>query len=303
MRPVHLVSLLAALGLAACRARASRPTVGVALAATAPAFAAELERGMRQVHDSLGLALRVVRGDAARQAAQVDSLVARRVRAIILEPADPAGGGGAAAAIARAQRAGVPVFTVETPVADAPVVSHIGSDARGAGELLAWYLARRLEGGGNIALLDQPALPRARAFAAGFRLVLTRFPNVRIVASPAVHSGTRAEAERRTATLLAADQSVNAVAAPDAEVALGALAAIRAAGRTDVVVAGYGMTPEFRAAIARGTPVVAAALPQPVTIGRYAVEVAASHLRGNRVMPLVPVPVRLVDRDSLGAAR
>jgi ribose transport system substrate-binding protein len=302
MRPVHLVSLLAALGLGACRARAGRPTVGVALAATAPAVAAELERGMRQVHDSLGLALRVVSGDAARQAAQVDSLVARRVRAIILEPADPAGGG-AAAAIERAQRAGVPVFTVDTPVPDAPVVSHIGSDAQGAGELLAWYLARRLEGGGNVALLDQPALARARAFVAGFRLVLTRFPNVRIVASPAVEPGTRAEAERRTATLLAAGQRINAIAAPGEELALGALAAIQAAGRTDVLVAGYGVTPEIRAAIARGTPFVAAALPQAVTIGRYAVEVVASHLRGNRVMPLVPVPVRLVDRDSLVGAR
>jgi ribose transport system substrate-binding protein len=303
MRPVHLVSLLAALGLGACRARPGRPTVGVALAATAPSVAAELERGMRQVHDSLGLALRVVRGDAARQAAQMDSLVARHVRAIILEPADPAGGGAAAAAIARAQRAGVPVVTVETPVPDAPVVSHIGSDAQGAGELLAWYLARRLAGGGNVALLDQPALARARAFVAGFRLVLTRFPNLRIVASPAVTSGTRAEAERRTATLLAADQRINAIAAPAEELALGALAAIQAAGRTDVLVAGYGVTPEIQAAIARGTPFVAAALPQPVTIGRYAVEVVASHLRGNRVMPLVPVPVRLVDRDSLVAAR
>ena len=303
MRRVPLVALVAALGLGACRARAGRPTVGVALAATTPAVAAELERGMRQVHDSLGLALRVVRGDAARQAAQVDSLVARRVRAIILEPADPAGGGGVAAAIARAQRAGVPVFTVETPVPDAPVVSHIGSDARGAGELLAWYLARRLGGGGNVAILDQPAVARARAFGAGFRLVLARFPNVRIVANPAVDPGTRAAAERRTAALLAADQSVNAVAAPDAELALGALAALQAAGRTDVLVAGYGVTPEIQAAIARGTPFVAAARPQAGTVGRYAIEVAASHLRGNRVMAFVPVPVRLVDRDSLVAGR
>jgi len=40
-------------------------------------------------------------------------------------------------------------------------------------------------------------------------------------------------------------------------------------------------------------------VPDAVTIGRYALLVAASRLRGNIVMRSVPVRVRLIDRDSL----
>jgi ribose transport system substrate-binding protein len=291
---------LTAAVVAGCSAdRHRRPTIGVALPTDSGELSADLRRGMAPVADSLQLDVRVVTAgsDGARQAAQVDSFAARRVAAIVIDPVDPSAVGDA---IARATRAGIPVFTIVTPANQGSVVSHVGSDDRMAGELVGWYVGQRLNGGGSIAILDQPSVPSVRDRVAGIRLALTGFPNVRIVASPAVEPAAREAADRRTASLLAADQRVDAVVGTSDELALGALDAVQTSGKTGVFVVGFGAIPEARAAIVRGSALVADVMPDPLTIGRYALLVAASHLRGNQVMTSIPVRVRLVDRDSLG---
>lgn len=290
-----------AAAVTACGAdRHGRPRIGVALPTDTGALTADLRRGMAPVADSLQLDVRVVTagGDGARQAAQVDSFAAQRVAAILIDPVDTVALSGA---IARANRTGIPVFTMVTASDQGSVVSHIGSDDRMGGELAGWYVAQRLNGGGSIAILDQPGVPSDRDRVAGIRLALAPFPNIRIVANPAVEPAARDAASRRTASLLAADQRVDAVIGTNDELALGALDAIQASGKSGVFVVGFGAIPEARAAIVRGSALVADVMPDPVTIGRYALLVVASHLRGNRVTTSVPVRVRLVDRDSLGA--
>jgi ribose transport system substrate-binding protein len=291
---------LGALVLAACARDRSHPRIGVALAVDTGAFIHDVRRGLQPPAESLGFALAFASagGDPARQTAQVDSLAAQHPAAILIEPVD---GAAVADAIARLNRAGIPVLTLATPVPGGVVVSHIGSDERMGGELVGWYVAQRLKGGGNLAVLDQAGAAEPRDRVAGLRLALSRFPNMRIAASPAIEPATREGARRKAATLLSADQRIDAFVGVTDELALGALDAVQAAGRKDVLVAGFGATPEARAAILQGTAFIADIVPDPYTIGRYAVLVAASHLRGNTVVSRVPVQVRLVDRDSLVA--
>jgi ribose transport system substrate-binding protein len=301
MRALLRRALAAALAVSGCgRERDHRLRIGVALPADTGAVVEDLRRGMAPAADSLQLELIVMTagGDAARQAAQVDSLVVRGVAAVLVDPIE-GGEDVIGAAIEQANRARVPVLTLVTPATRGTVVAHVASDDRMGGELAGWYVAQRLRGGGNVAILDQPDLPTVRDRVAGVRLVLGRSPNIRVVASPAVEPATREAAFRKTATLLAADQPVHAFVATSDDLALGALAAVQAVGKKDVIVVGFGATPDARAAIVNGTALVADVAPDHVTIGRYGLLVAASHLRGNRVMPLVPVRVRLVDRDSL----
>ncbi len=294
----RLILAVALVGAACGRERQHQRQIGVALPVDTGALAQQLRRGMQPVADSLGFELVVVAaGDAAaQQAAQVDSLVARRVTAVLI---DPLPGSGVTAAIARARRAGVPVFTVIDTDDGDQVVSHIGSDDRMGGELVGAYVARRLQGGGNIVILDQPAVAAAREHVAGLRLALSRSPNVRVVPIPTVEPGSRAAARQKTATLFASDQRIDAVVGTSDELALGALEAIRAAGARDAFIVGVGGAREALEAMRDGSALVADVMPDPLTIGRYAMLVAASHLRGNRVARLVPVRMRLVDRDSL----
>jgi ribose transport system substrate-binding protein len=294
--------VLSIVALAGCGKRsAAHPHVGVSFPTDTSGFYAELAQGMRQAAESLGLDLRIAAGagDPSRQSAQVASFVTERVDAIVIAPSSA---GAIAGEIEQANAARIPVFTVGVAAGGARVVSHVTSDDRQGGQLLGRYVARRMRGGGNVVVLDQPTVPGVRERVAGFREALAAYPNIRIVATPAVEGERRALAERRISDLFATDQRIDAVFATDDDCALGALAAVRAAQRSDVFVVGYAATPEVRTAIAQGTALIAAAVPHPGTLGRSVVEVVAAALRGNAVAPLIRVRVSLVDRDSLTAA-
>lgn len=299
MRTGSLAALAAAATLWSCGNARGRARIGVTLPADEGGGAElrDLRGAMQHVADSLGVAL-VIRDDArdpAGQAANVGDFLTQRVSAIVIVPAAPTG---LAAVVDRAAKQRVPVFTALRETDGAAVVSRIAPDDREGGELIGVYLVRRLPGG-SIAVLDQPDVPGVRDRIAGLRLSLARSPNLRVVATPAVEPGSPEVARRRTATLLSADQRIDAVVAMTGDLALGALAAVRAAGKPDVFVVGYGGGEELRDSIKAGTPLVADVVPDAATVGRYAIEVVASHLRGNHVMSSVPVRVRLVDRDSL----
>ena len=79
----------------------------------------------------------------------------------------------------------------------------------------------------------------------------------------------------------------------------GGIDEIRAAGRANVLVVGFDATPEARAAIEEGSQLVADAIQYPEMIGRRTVEAVAARLRGEAVPRSIPIPVGVVDRDSL----
>jgi len=299
LAPLALVSL-AALGACGRRRPATPPQVGVALLLEQTALSRELQDGLRHAAESLGLGLRGL-GDAEHDPASlapIERLIAQRVDAIVL---GSTGADVLTAAIQRANRAAIPVFTVDAVAAEGQVVTQVVSDDRQGGRLLGTYVGRRLHGGGNVAILDQPAVPRIRDRVAGFREALDAYPNIRIVAAPMVDRCARDAATRTMEHLLATDQRIDAVFATSDDCALGALAAIRGAARTDIVVVGYDADPEARAAIVQGTALVADAAPDPRMIGRRVMEAVAATLHGQTGPARVAVPVRLVDRDSLAA--
>lgn len=295
-----LLMLCAASALAGCgkRRASDRPLVGVTLLTEAHVFYQDLKRGMQQAADSLQIDLQIVAGewDLARQTAQVDNFINQEVDAIVIAPVNSSG---IVSAIGEANRAGIPVFTADIASEGGSVVAHVASDNRQGGRLLGEYVARRLGGGGNVVILDQPTVSSVRDRVAGFREALRAHPNIRVVASPAVERGIRDVAKQKMDNLLATGQRIDAVFGTNDDCALGALAAIQAAGRSDIIIVGYDATPEARTAIAQGTALVADAVQDPVTIGRRTIEAVAARLRGETPAARVPVPVSLVERDSV----
>jgi ribose transport system substrate-binding protein len=295
-----LLMLCAASALAGCgkRRASDRPLVGVTLLTEAHVFYQDLKRGMQQAADSLQIDLQIVAGewDLARQTAQVDNFINQEVDAIVIAPVNSSG---IVSAIGEANRAGIPVFTADIASEGGSVVAHVASDNRQGGRLLGEYVARRLGGGGNVVILDQPTVSSVRDRVAGFREALRAHPNIRVVASPAVERGIRDVAKQKMDNLLATGQRIDAVFGTNDDCALGALAAIQAAGRSGIIIVGYDATPEARTAISQGTALVADAVQDPVTIGRRTIEAVAARLRGETPAARVPVPVSLVERESL----
>ena len=294
-----VLSLVAALG--GCgRKHSSRPQVGVTLLTETHVCYQNLRRGMQPAADSLGVDLKIVagEGDLARQTAQVENFITQRMDAIVIAPVNSSG---IASAIEEANRANIPVFTADIAADGGAVVSHVASDNRQGGQLLGEYVARRLGGGGNVVILDQPTVASVRDRVAGFKAALAAYPNIRILAQPVVDLGKRDLAKEKMDNLLATDQRIDAVFGTNDECALGALAAIQAAGKSGIFVVGYDATPEARSAIARNTALAADAVQDPVTIGRRTIETIVARLHGEAVSPVIHVPVGLVTHDSLSA--
>jgi ribose transport system substrate-binding protein len=84
--------------------------------------------------------------------------------------------------------------------------------------------------------------------------------------------------------------------------ALGALAAVEAAGKQDrILIVGYDAVPEARQAILKGTALKADVVQHPEKIGRQTIDTVAKHLKGEQVEPWIPVEVGIVDKASLEA--
>lgn len=279
-----------------------RPQVGVTLLTEAHVFYQDLKQGMQQAADSLGVDLHVVAGewDLARQTAQVQNFITRRMDAIVIAPVNSSG---IVSAVEEAGEAGVPVFTADIAAAGGKVVAHVASDNRQGGRLLGEFLAARLNGQGNVAILDQPTVSSVQDRVAGFREALEAYPGMRVVAAPAVERGLRDVAKQKTDNLLAGAAPVDAIFGSNDDCALGALAAVQAAGRQDILIVGYDATPEARTAIAGNTALVADAVQHPAAIGRRTVESVVSYLGGSPLPSRIAVPVSIVTSDSLNSNR
>ncbi len=295
---VSAVLALAAFTLSCGHKKHDRPQVGVTLLTEAHVFYQNLKQGLQQGADSLGVDLHVVAGewDLARQTSQVQNFVTQGMDAIVIAPVNSSG---IVSAIEDANHAHIPVFTADISADGGQVAAHVASDNIQGGRLLGEYVATRLKGGGNVAILDQPTVASVRDRVTGFVDALAKYPNIRIVARPAVERGLRDVAKQKMDNLLTTDQHIDAVFGTNDDCALGALAAIQAAGTKNVFVVGYDATPEARTEIASGTALVADAVQDPVTIGRRTIETVVKVLKGQSVPAIIPVPVGIVTRDSL----
>ena len=292
--------LLAGVALGGCarKAATTRPQVGVTLLTEAHVFYQDLKHGMQHAADSLGVDLHFVAGewDLARQTSQVENFITQGMDAIVIAPVDSRG---IVSAVEEANRAKIPVFTADIAAAGGDVTAHIASDNAQGGRLVGEFLAHRLGGRGKVAILDQPTVMSVVDRVRGFREALARYPGIAIVAAPAVERGLREVAKQKTDNLLQSHPDLTAIFGSNDDCALGALASIRATGRSGIVIVGFDATPEAQAAIREGSPLLADAIQYPQEIGRRTVEAIVARLHGQAVPRQIPIAVGIVDRDSL----
>jgi ribose transport system substrate-binding protein len=156
-----------------------------------------------------------------------------------------------------------------------------------------------MAGGGEVVIVEASAdsttsLDRAR----GFRDAAARHPDIRIAGG--CHGAYQFDAAHvAMARLLAGTRRVDAVLAANDVMALGAIAALQAAGRSALVV-GVNAIPDAIAAIKAGT-LLATADFNAMNLGVLAAECAVRRLRGEAVPREIMLPTEIVDRSNVGA--
>jgi erythritol transport system substrate-binding protein len=188
--------------------------------------------------------------DPNLQSQQIDLAISRHASAIIL---DNAGADATIAAVAKAKKAGVPVFLVDREInksglAKAQIVSN---NFQGA-VLGATYFAKLLGGNGNYAELTGKASDtNAGVRSKGYHSVLDPLKGLKLVAKQTAN-WDQTQAFNVTQTILQAHPDIKGIISGNDTMALGAVAALKAAHKTNVVVVGLDGSPDAAASILHG---------------------------------------------------
>lgn len=275
---------------------AAAQTIGFSISTLDNPFFVDLKDGAEAKAAELGVTLRVVdaQDDPARQLSGMEDLIARRVDLILVNPTDAAA---IVPAILAANRAGIPVVSVDRDADGGNVVAHIASDNALGGSMAGQLVADLLNGTGKVVELEGiPGTNAAHERSAGFNKVIGNYAGIQVVARQEA-GFDRARGMTVMENILQAQREIDVVFAHNDEMALGALIAIQAAGRTnEIQVVGFDATDDAVKAVQDGR-LLATVAQQPRLIGALGVETALEVLRGEAVDAFIPVPLELVTRD------
>jgi anti-anti-sigma factor len=197
-----------------------------------------------------------------------------------------------------APRVHIPLLTCLASVQGVPIACDVQADLRQAAVLAANYLVEQLHGHGNIIHIQGVrhgvyTTPRMQ----GFTDALAPYPDMKIVLD-AHGRWDRASGTQIVTDALTRHSDVQAVFAHSDEMALGAQAALEAAGRSDVIVVGIDAIPETLNAIHNGT-IAATVNIRPYTMGSTAFTHALELVQKRTAPAMVRTGVQLITADTL----
>lgn len=225
----------------------------------------------------------------AKELANVQDLTVKGTRLMLINPTDSDAVGNA---VLMANKAKIPVVTLDRVANKGEVVSHVASDNRLGGKMAGDYIAEKVGNDAKVIQLEGIAGTSAsRERGEGFKQAVDAHKLNILASQPADFDRTKGLNVMQN--LLTANPSVQAVFAQNDEMALGALRALQTAGRTDVLVVGFDGTNDGIKAVNRG--VLGATIAQrPDQIGIIGIQTADKILKGEKVDPTIPVELELV---------
>jgi ribose transport system substrate-binding protein len=271
--------------------------IGVTLLTREHEFYRQLEAGLKEAADKQGYQLIITSRDfdLAKQQSQMENFVVQKVDAIIVCPADSKGIG---PAIEHANEAKIPVFTADIAAQGGQVVSHVASDNLSGGRLAAEFIAKALNGNGEVGIIGQQEVQSGLDRELGFKEEMKKYPGIKIV-SVLNGGGVRDRALKAADDMLQGNPGLKAIFGINDDSALGALSATEARGRSDMVIVGYDATPEAVKAIQRNSALKADVAQQPRDLGAKTIDVISTHFGGGQVPKSIAVPVKIVDANTL----
>ena len=191
------------------------------------------------------------KGDTNTESNMIDTAITNKSVAIIL---DPANADGSIGAVKKAVAAGIPVFLVNAEInqeglAKAQLVSN---NAQGAALGATQWVESVGDKGKYAELFGNPADNNAATRSNGYETVLTQYPDL-VKAAKEVADWDRTKGHDKMQSMLQANPDIIGVISGNDEMALGAIAALKEAGKlAGVKVGGFDGSPDAVEAIKAG---------------------------------------------------
>jgi erythritol transport system substrate-binding protein len=185
--------------------------------------------------------------DANKQNELFDAAIAAGVKAIIL---DNAGADASVAAVQKAKDKGIPSFLIDREItATGVAVSQIVSNNYQGAQLGAEEFVKLMGEEGNYAeLVGKESDTNAGIRSQGYHDVIDQYSNMKMVARQTAN-WSQTEAYTVMESILQAHPDIKGVISGNDTMAMGAYAALEAAGRKDVIVVGFDGSNDVRDSI------------------------------------------------------
>lgn len=227
------------------------------------------------------------------QVAQMEDAVTQAYDGIILGTVDAAG---IVPGIEAANAAGIPVLAVDTAPAGGDLISLVQTDNVAASRQAGEYLVAQLPDGGKILNLQgDMANQTAQARNEGFHSAVDEVATITVIDQSA--NWLQEEGLAITENILTSDPDLAAIFAANDPPALGALQALKSAGRDDVIIVGFDAIPDAVEAAKNGE--MQATLAQfPRVMGVVGVDLMVRHLNGEETPETVDSGALLVTAEN-----
>jgi len=198
--------------------------------------------------------------DPSKQYQLVEAMIARGAKAIIL---DNAGADASVAAVQMAKNAKIPSFLIDREISTPKIaISQIISNNYQGAQIGAQAFVKAMgESGTYVELVGRDSDTNAGIRSKGFHDVIDDYPDLKMVARQSAN-WKQSEAFSKMQSILEANPKIKGVICGNDTMAMGAYAALKAAGRGDVIVIGLDGSDDVRDSILQGG--IKATVLQPV---------------------------------------
>ncbi|MCD7895357.1 MAG: D-ribose ABC transporter substrate-binding protein [Planctomycetaceae bacterium] len=214
--------------------------------------------------------------DASKQSNYFDTAIANKAAAIIL---DNAGADVTIAAVQKAKDAGIPTFLIDreinaTGVAAAQIVAN---NYQGVQLVAEFFVEQMGEEGEYVELVGRESDTNAGVRSRSYHDVIDQYPDMKMVARQSAN-WSQPEAFSKMESILQANPNIKGVISGNDTMAMGAMAALKAAGKGNVIVVGFDGSNDVRDSIIAGD-IKATGLQPAARIAAMAVEQADQYIR------------------------
>ncbi|WP_413738783.1 D-ribose ABC transporter substrate-binding protein [Sodalis sp. RH21] len=214
--------------------------------------------------------------DVSKQNQLIETAIARKAKAIVL---DNAGSDATIGPLKKAKEAGIPAFLIDREInATGVAVAQIVSNNYQGAQLGAEKFVKLMNGKGKyVELLGKESDTNAHVRSQGYHDVIDEYTDLKMVAQQTAN-WSQTEAFSRMESILQANPDITGVISGNDTMALGAEAALKAAGRKDVILVGFDGSDYVRDSIIAKGNIKATVLQPAAAQAQMAVEQADAYL-------------------------
>lgn len=266
-------------------------TIGFAVSTQNNPFFVTMAKSVEEAAKNANIEVKIVdaQNDPAKQSNDVTDLIESKVDVLIINPVDSAA---ISNSVIAANKAKIPVITIDRSADKGDVVSHIASNNVKGGEMAAEYIISKVGEGASVAELEGiPGASATRERGEGFHKLADQ--KLKVDAKQSADFD-RTKGLTVAENILQANPDIKAIFAQNDEMALGAIAAAKSANK-QLVIVGFDGTADGLKAIEDGS-LAATIAQQPDKMGEMAVEAAGKLAKGETIDKSIAVDLKLVEK-------